>query len=148
MARFQSNHARGILQVPEPLSAGAICSVRFDFVFSTAFAFAADQIEMGILPAFATITAAILIGAAGGANTANVGLMGGTIGDLVAANGSRVVGTELFAATSVNAVATRNSTVASFNIAPSPTPRAIGVELTANVAASANSISLILQYTM
>lgn len=148
MARFQSNHARGILQVPEPLSAGALCFVRFDFIFAATFTFGTDQLEIGILPAFATIRDAVLIGNSGGVNTANVGMMAGTPGDILSANGARAVTANLFAATSINATVTRASIAAAWNIAPDPSPRSIGVELTANITGGTNNMSLLLSYSM
>ncbi len=148
MARFQSNHARGILQVPEPLSAGCLCAVRFDYVFTQAFAFAADQIEIGILPAFATIHNAVLLGNVGVINNANVGMMGGIVGDILSANGARVITANLFAAQSVNGTVTRSIALAAFNIAPEPFARSIGVDLSANVTAGVTSLSLLLHYSM
>ena len=85
MARFQSNHAKRLITPPRPLSAGALAVARFDFTFSAAFTYTTDQVELGILPAFCTIFDAVLIGNSGGANTANVGLMAGEIGDLTSA---------------------------------------------------------------
>lgn len=150
MARFQSNHAKRLITPPRPLSAGALAVARFDFTFSAAFAFATDQVELGILPAFCTIYDAVLIGNSGGANTANVGLMAGEIGDLTSANASRAVTANLFATTSINATVTRASLAGVFGgIAPVGYDRAIGFEATANIAASgSNNVSLILFYAM
>jgi hypothetical protein len=144
MSLFQTYNAKGLIQSPVALSAGAVNFIRFDFTFTAAFAFATDQLELGVLPANCTICDAVLIGNAGGANTANVGLMTGTPGDKINA---RTISNELFAVQNINAQVARMSAQTGFNIAPVAYDRAIGLTTTANITAGTNNISLLMYYS-
>jgi hypothetical protein len=140
MAIYQSDWIKGIKQEPVCGAAGNVVNERFVI---TVEAGAADVIELGVLPAYATVTDAILInGAAGGTVTANVGIMSGEKG---APDDTRTVGTELFSAQSVAAAGVNRTTRATaFQIAPSNTDRSIGVKLSGT--ASEATYELVLSY--
>jgi len=146
MAFFQSSTALRRLTPPRALSSGSVMVARFPFVFSTAFTFATDKLELGVLPAFANVCDAVLIGAIGAVCTANVGIMSGDVGD---PNAARTIGSEFFSATDINAAVTRMSLATGFQFAKADYDRSIGLTTTANITASpSKKVELLLFYTL
>lgn len=146
MATFQSRHALRQLPAVQAFAAGVTITQVFEFDFATqAFVAAADRIEMGMLPAGAQLVGATLIGTAGlGAITAGVGLMSGEFGSN---DNARTVGTQLFAATSVNGTENNATRAACLAVAPSENHRSLGLTLSGNVAAGANRrVTLVVEY--
>ena len=95
MTIFQSDWGKGLQTPPRPQSAGAVHVAKFKYLAITTLA-STDIIEIGVLPAFASISDAILVteGVWTGI-TADIGIMSGTVGDELSA---RTSGSELFAA--------------------------------------------------
>ncbi len=148
MAFYQSTHARGLVTPPRGLSSGVVMCAHFKFQFIKDFVFNADQLELGILPAFATVRDAIVVGGATGTITANIGLMSGQAGQK---DPARTVGTELFTAANVSASISRLSVASGFAIAPTDADRGIGATFSSTVVADptgAKRIELLLFYTM
>jgi hypothetical protein len=144
MALFQTDNARGFIQSSRPLSAGVEMVARMRFVFTTALLFAADRLELGIIPPFCRVTNAILLGDTGAVNAVTVGLMSGTPG---VNDNARTVGNEFFTAVSANGTVTRMVNPAGFKLPALDIAQAIGMTFSANVAASAaNSVELLLSY--
>lgn len=134
MAQFQGDFATGKKVAAIEEVSNSVVSEVFDYVIPVAGALAAgDIIEIGRLPAYATICDAILISDkvdTGTTITLDVGIMSGTPGDTTA---GRTCGNELFAA-SVNGqagVVERMTKLAGFTIAETDADRAIGVKVVA-----------------
>ncbi len=146
MALFQSSYGKRLLTPTRPLSAGAVHCARFEYAFTSAFAFATDKLELGVLPAFARPVDAVLLGGLTAAGNATVGLMSGDVGN---PDNARTVGSEFFSATDALDTVTRMSLATGFNLDPAEVDRSIGVTLSANVAAGGGrKIALLLFYTM
>jgi len=144
MPIMQSEMARRRETPPTAYVSGARMVAISSFTFTAAFTAAADKLELGMLPAGARVVGASLIGENMGAVNAVAGLMSGEPGD---PNDARTVGSQLFAATSVQTAAVSATTLACLTIAPSNVHRAIGVTLSANITAAANKkLTLVLEY--
>lgn len=145
MTVLQSYAGRGLETPPTSRESGERMAGLFSFTFDKlAYNTATDQIELGVLPADAQIIGAHVIGENLGAITANVGIMTGTLGDPTVV---RTVGTELFAAQSVNNAEAAATKLACLAIARSPNHRALGATLSGNVAIAANKkITLLIEY--
>lgn len=143
---FQTSIAKRLTTPTRPLSAGAVHCSRVTFTFNAAYATATDQIELAVLPAFATIVDAVLIGEAVDAVTADVGIMSGEVGDAISV---RTVGDELFDAAQIDADTTRMSNPEGFTIPSADYDRSIGAVVSGNVAASAaKKLTLLVFYQM
>lgn len=141
---FQTDAARGFVQSPRGLSAGVVMCARMKFIFSTAFAFATDKLELGVLPPFCRIVDATLLGELGSVNLVSIGLMSGEVG---VNDVSRTVGSELFSGVSGNGVVTRMSALTGFKQSAYDHPVALGATLSADVLASAaKMVELLLYY--
>lgn len=104
-----------------------------------------DKVELGILPARAQLVGIDLIGAGFGAITAKVGLMSGVVG---APDDARTVGSEFWAAQSVNDAEARLTKAAALAIAPAEADRSIGAQFSALVAVGAGkTLTLLIEYT-
>ena len=130
MAIRQSKHASNQLAVA--VSAGANQIVVNDYFYDlpTAQNVTGDIIEMGILPAYHTVSDVVLVTDdldAGAGMTVDVGLMSGTPGD----TGARTCGAELFSgANTAQAGGVARPTLASaFKIQAAETDRSIGVKI-------------------
>lgn len=146
MTIFQSAVGTRRQPVTAPECAGEVNTARFTYIFATNFVAASDKLELGALPARARIVDATVIGVGIVTVTAKVGMMSGTLGDK---NDARTVGAELFTAAALNGNVTRLTTVANFTNPAAETNRAIGVQLSSDVAGSAGkSITLDIYYTM
>lgn len=137
MAIFQTDHAKGLIQPPRPLSAGVRHLVRFRYVFSTAFAFATDKLELGPIPTWCRISGMTLIGETATATNATIGWMSGTPGD---PDNARTVGAEFFSAQAVNNTISTPTLVTAFRQAAQEATRALGLTLSADVTASASKV--------
>jgi len=128
-----------------PYTAGALHTAVFEHTFTTAFTAASDILELAALPARAKIDTIDLIGEdLGGANNATISTLTGTLGN---EDDTRVADVELLGATAVqNAVASVPVT-AGVALARSEHNRGIGVELSANVAASSTAkLKMVVRY--
>lgn len=137
MSLHQSAWAKGRKQAVSPSMAGQIVNVLFIYdigVGADGALTAADKVEIGTLPAGAKVVDAVLSGVTGGACTATLGIMSGDAG---ANDAARTVGTDFFAATSINGAATRMSALTAFDVATSDVDRGIGCTISANVAETA-----------
>ena len=139
MAIRQSKHAKN--QIAVAVSAGANQLVVNDYFYDlpTAQNVTGDIIEMGILPAYHTVSDVVLIADdldAGTAISLDAGLMSGTPGDAVSA---RTCGAELFsgANTAQAGGAARASLKSAFTILPTETDRSIGVKIATQAATPA-----------
>lgn len=129
MAVILSKFAQSKYPIAYATYAGEI-SVNDYFVDLTA----ADQvagniIDLGELPAYHTVTDAILIpGTLGAAITLDVGIMSGTFGT---ADNTRTMGAEIFAASTAAQAGTvaRPTLATAFTILPSERNRSIGVKI-------------------
>lgn len=131
MAIRQSKHA--LNQIAVAVSDGANRLVVNDYFYDlpTAQNVTGDIIEMGILPAYHTVTDVMLITGdldGGTAMVLDAGLMSGTPGDAVSA---RTCGAELFsgAATAQTGGVARPTLPSAFTILPTETDRSIGVKI-------------------
>lgn len=142
MAIFQSAWGTGRKVAPTAGEAGVSVVEQFQFVVGDDLA-STDVIELGILPAYHTVTDAVLItGDLGSGVTVDVGIMSGVPGN---PDASRTSGNELFAAAANNS-AVRMSKPSGFQIAPTEADRSIGVKVSGAVTASDQKILLVLTY--
>lgn len=142
MAIFQSAWGTGRKVAPTASEAGVSVVEQFQFVVSKNLA-STDVIELGILPAYHTVTDAVLItDSLGSGVTVNVGIMSGVPGN---PDASRTCGNELFASAANNSVV-RMSKPVCFQIAPTEADRSIGVRVSGAVTANDQKILLVLTY--
>lgn len=142
MAIVQSDWGKGYKAAPVPAAAGIVVTERFTFKITSNLA-VNDIIELGILPAYSTVTDLILISDEVGTATFDVGLMSGTVGST---DGARTSGNQ-FIAGAADASTVRMSAATGFRLAASDTDRSIGVKvLTAGITASGQVIDLLVSY--
>lgn len=142
MAIAQSAWGKGYKVAPVPGASGAVVTERFTFTVAANLA-VNDIIELGILPAYSTVTDLILVSDEVGTATFDVGVMSGTVGDAVTA---RTCGSE-FIAGAADASTVRMSAATGFRVAPVEADRSIGVKvLTAGITAANQVIDLIVSY--
>jgi hypothetical protein len=126
---------------------GTVMVAVFEHTFTTAFTAATDILEIGLMPAHARVVGATVIGTAGlGTDiTADVGLM---TGDQGANDDTRTLtGTEFFNDADIDANEANMTRAAALAVTQAEKHRGIGVELSANVTASAaKKITLVLEY--
>lgn len=140
MAIKQSLWALGIRQAPVSAEAGGVVCEKYEITVDANLA-STDIVELGVLPAYHTVTDAVLItGDLGAGVTLDVGIMSGIKGD---DDPSRTSNNELFAAAANNSVV-RMSKAAGFQIAPVEADRSIGLKVSGAVTASGQKITLIL----
>ena len=137
----QSKWAKGIEVVPVCGEAGEVQAERFTFTITENLT-TSDIIELGVLPAFATVVDAILDTDECGTGTIAVGVMTGDVGST---DGARTSGTELFAA-AADASVVRPSARSAFTIAPTDKDRSIGLKFSAAVTAANQVVALTLFY--
>jgi hypothetical protein len=144
MANIQTPVAKGYQQVPQPADAGSLHTMRVTLALAAQAIATTDVVELLILPMHCRIRSAVIIpvGIGAGVN-ANVGIMSGTPGD---PDGARTVGTEIFNAQAINATPVESVAATMLDLAPTDTDRSIGLTVSANVAAGAKSITLIVDY--
>lgn len=133
MALIQSDHARGRLQTPVPAEYGVAVTARFA-INLTAAPSAGDIIEIGGLPAHATIVDAILDADALDTGTPALALSVGIMsGAYQAVDDTRTCGTELFdgSTTAQAGGISRMTKQTGFRIEKVAEDRGIGVEVDA-----------------
>lgn len=137
----QSPWGAGRLQAPVTGGAGVVMVEKFEFTLNKNLA-AGDIIELGVLPAFATVVDATLIADSLGASvTMDVGLMSKEVGST---DVSRTSGNELFATAAAGVV--RMSAASGFKIAPTEGDRSVGVKASAAVTATGQKLMLVMYY--
>jgi hypothetical protein len=141
MAIMQSDWALGQKAVPLCGAAGVVHTERFRFVVSSNVT-TNDIIELGVLPAGAIITDAVLNADELGAVTLTAGLMTGTVGDT---DGGRTCGAELFSG-AADASVVRASIAAGLRLTATDADRSIGVKVSGTVTASDQVIDLLVSY--
>lgn len=137
----QSNWTKGINVTATSDCSGEVVCERFTFTITENLT-TSDIIELGVLPAFATVVDAILDTDECGTCTIAVGVMSGSVGST---DGARTSGTELFAA-AADASVVRPSTRSAFTIAPTDKDRSIGLKFSAAVTAANQVVALTLFY--
>ena len=143
---IQSDFGKGILTPPRPQSAGAIHCAEFKYTFATAFAYATQILELGVLPAFAKPVDAILVpeGVLTGL-TADIGLMSGTAGSTAT---DRTSDDSIFNDIALDAGLKRAVAITPYLITPVAYDRSIGFKASGDIAAaSTKKIALLLYYT-
>lgn len=153
MAIKQSQWATFNKSAHRSIDAGDVVCTDFYYDIASTAAnglLAADIVDLGVLPANTRIVDAQLFveGSAVAAN-ATVGILVGTPGQLLQDDGvsARTLGTEIY-----NAVALSNSTIARLTqagaiaIAASNVDRSIGLQISADAAAGASKIHVVLAY--
>lgn len=133
MAIIQSNWAKGRLPTPVPNTAGDVVSEIFEVALTGPLA-ANDIVEIGVLPAYATIVDAYLDTDdldSGTTLVADIGIMSGEVGK---ADVARTVGNELFAATTALQAAGLVRLNKGVRIASTDADRSIGIKATAGAA--------------
>lgn len=139
---LRNDYGRLIKIPPTPEQAGQLTACEFDFSFvGQAFAFAADIIEIGILPALSTPVDFVLSGVGVNGNL-SMGIMTGEVGN----TGARTCGTELMDATAFTTTVQRAAKAGFWSILPSEVDRSIGIQGSADIVAGAKSLKLILLY--
>lgn len=141
MAIVQSLWGKGQKVAPLSGMAGVTQVEKFSIALTTD-AGASDIIELGVLPAGATVVDAILVSDELGTITLSAGLMSGTVGSTDA---GRTCGTELFSA-AADASVVRASLATAFRIAPTDADRSIGVVPSGTITASGQVIELVVFY--
>lgn len=145
MAILQSAHCKDQLYVPTPEQAGQVTRCAFEISLATVgYVAATDFIELGILPPFASIVDATLIGVGVNGNIA-MGIMSGTVGDK---DSVRTCGSELIAATAMTSTVLRLAQASAWAIPVSEVERSIGLFGSADIVAGAKSFKLILEYAL
>lgn len=151
MAIKQSDFAKGIRTAPNPPSHGAVHVAKFTFDAAGGVG-ATDIIEIGYLPAHATIADAILIPegtwetSGSAAITCSVGIMSGDVGST---DSGRTAGAEIFAAATAMTAMVRMQKGESVFIAASDKHRSIGVKVSGALPAGAGpKLTLALFYAM
>ncbi len=150
MSMFQTDHAAGKVTTPIPYQHGVEAVAIFEYVFNEAYANATDIIELGTLPGTAKITGATMIGTGLGANTADVGIMEGPVGEPTDADGNQRAMTAdlLFDGVSVNDAENAADLSTCLAITPTADHRAIGAVISADVAAgAAKKLQVLIRYT-
>lgn len=143
---IQSDFGKGILTPPRPQSAGAIHCAEFKYTFATAFAYATQILEFGILPAFAKIVDATLVpeGVLTGL-TADIGLMSGAAGSTAT---DRTSDDTIFDGVALDGGLKRAVAITPYLIAPAAYDRSIGFKASGDIAAaSTKKLTLLLFYT-
>lgn len=131
--------------VPGPAEKGQLGGHLFTHTVAATFVYNnVDKLVLGVLPAFCTITDAVLRSPSGATNVVSVGLMSGVHGDDVAA---RTVGTELYSAVAMSAAGVRSVNFAGmWGITPVDYDRSIGLIATAADIAAAATLALYVQF--
>ena len=147
MALHQSKIARRIDTPPAIYQSGLVGACIATFAFTKAYATATDLIEIATLPAGARIIGATIFGdGVTAATTADVALLDGEAGD---GDDTRdLTADALFTAAATTAAGDTATMAECLAIAPSDKHRGIGVQLSANQAAGAATLTLVIQYTM
>lgn len=144
MAIIQSDWGAGRKIASVAAEAGVTISERFTYTVPAGTTIAdGDIIELAILPAYHTVTDAILVLDEAGTATYDVGIMSGTPGDPSA---SRTSGNEYFAG-AADAAVTRMTKAAGFRVAPIAGDRSIGLKVTgAAITGAGQVLDLVLFY--
>ena len=152
MAMIQSGWATRQFNTASAGCAGVEVAQMFEIALPATALAANDIIELGVLPAYNTVTDAILVSAdldSGGsaAIAFDVGVMSGEVGDKVSV---RTCGAELFAASNVGQAGgvARTTLASAFTIAPTDKDRSIGVKITTAAATqvAGAKLRLLLKY--
>lgn len=152
MAIIQSGWATSQRNTATAGCAGVEVAQLFEIALPAAALAIGDIIELGILPAYNSVTDAILVSAdldTGGspAIAFDVGVMSGDVGDKVSV---RTCGAEIFAASNVGQAGgvARTTLASAFTIEPADKDRSIGVKITAAAAtqAAGAKLRLLLKY--
>lgn len=145
MTIFQSEHGKGRRIAPTPEQSGQVTCAIFEYSFATAFAFATDKVELGVLPAEARIIDAVAVPSGLNGNI-TIGIMSGTPGST---DDARTSGAELFSAQAMVSTPIRASALTAFNVAEAVIDRSIGLTGSADIAADANkTIKLFVYYIL
>jgi len=149
MAIKVSKHSDGQLSIVTPDCAGVVVQNFYEFDITGETLEVGDIIDIGVLPANATVADAVLVcddldTNASPTLTLDVGVMSGEVGT----TGSRTCGEEIFSDSAVAQAGgiARTTKVEAFRIAKTAADRSIGVKVTAAAATEAASgkIGLIL----
>lgn len=144
MALIQSGWATRQRNTASSGCAGAEIAQLFEYTFTGAAIAAGDIIELGVLPAYNSISGGYLFGD-NATLAGDVGLMSGEVGEV---NASRTVGAELFTATAAAAgVATPITDSDAFKIVSTDKDRSIGFKVTTGATPTkGQKIQLLLKY--
>jgi hypothetical protein len=144
MAIKQSAWATGQKQAPFSREANGVVVERFTYTINADLAIG-DIIELGVLPAYHFPVDAVLVtGAMGTSDTADVGIMSGTVGDAISV---RTCGAELFDDLDVaTAKVSRPSAASAFAIQPANVDRSIGFKANTEITAAGQIVTLVLTY--
>lgn len=145
MALIFSNYVRGAHRIPEPIVAGVVSKRRYVFTLSAAQNVTGNIIDLGVLPANASVVDMILDADDLDTNGApaialDVGLMSGDVGaDLDAAGNARTIGAEFFSgATTAQAGGVARPTLkTAFRVDPVAYNRSIGLKIATQAATPA-----------
>jgi hypothetical protein len=145
MPYLQSDWVTRVRNTATAGCAGVEVVQEFAYTFTGAELVAGDKIELGILPAYNTITGGGLM-CSNGTIAGDVGLMSGEVGSKDAA---RTIGAEIFAAKKVTAVTAIDpiTLVSALTIAPADQDRSIGFKVTTGATpAKGDKLRLLLKY--
>lgn len=138
-----SKYSDGVLPIATPDCAGDVVANLYEFDIAGNTLALNDIIDVGVLPAYATVVDAILISDDLDTNgsptvTLDVGLMSGEVGSK---DGARTCGAELFAASNVAQAGgtARMSLASGFRIASAGVDRSIGIKIKAAIATQATT---------
>lgn len=145
MAIYQTDTAKGFKEVAQPTIHGGIYTAKFVLPLTALTLAATDVVEIGKLPMYCVPRRVTVLPAAIGAGVnLNAGFMTGAIG---APDPTRTVGTEIVSAGAINATAVEADLYKLDAIQPVAYDRAIGLQVSADVAAGAGkSITVIMDY--
>ena len=140
-----SNHAKGLIAVGRPQTAYAVHQTLFSFDVAANVA-TTDKIAIGVLPAFCSVSDALLFGeGALGVATANIGFMSGVVDST---DDARTSGSELYAALALNASFARLTKGDALLLPSADVDRAIGLSgfSAALVGAAGKRLHLLLSF--
>lgn len=142
-----SKTAKRRLSPPVPYQHGMVAASIVAHILTADYATATDLIEIGTLPADATIVSATVFGEGFTAGTtARVSLLDGEAGD--PDDDRALTADTLFTAAATTAAGDKATMAECLAIAPSNIHRGIGVKLSADEAAGAKALTLVLEYTL
>lgn len=144
MPLHQTDFAYGRKQQPTDYAFGTVCTAILTWDFPEAFTASTDVLELGFLPGGAQVVGATLIGEGLGANTVDIGTMDGKAGE---DDDSRALTTDLlFDGVSIDNAENDATRLTCLGFARTPDHRGIGATISADIAADAGTLTVVVEY--
>jgi len=145
MTMIQTKQAEWREPVAVPFTAGIETVNIYEVDLSGGIDVSADMIEVGLIPAHAKITGITAIGASTGAVTADIGILSGEWGEN---DDTRTIDTVLMNDVNLNNATAEGAIDTLTDVAASDANRSIGMNFSADIAAGAANVKVIVRTIM